>query len=89
MWREENSLFLFVHPTGRVCTVKQKEQITVGDILYCLAGDQLAQRKEYKPWRPTDLGLPLATSLALGKLLDPCKILATVCNLEIIIAPTS
>lgn len=89
MWREEISLFLCVHPTGRVCTLKQREQITVGDVLYCLDGDQLAQSKEYKPWGPTHLGLPLATSLALGKLLNPCKILATVCKLQIILAPTS
>lgn len=80
--------FLCVHPTGRVCTLKQREEVSV---LRCLLLPAWGSdyKAEDKPWRQAHLGLPLATSLALGKLLNPCKILATLCSLEVITAPTS
>ena len=45
---ERRKLLLFVHPTGRLCTLKQREQITVWDVLYCLARDQIAKIKGTK-----------------------------------------
>lgn len=91
IWSEGNALFLCAHPTG---SLNSKTERT-SKCLRCplLPGwDQILQSKEYiGVWqtRVQILALPLVSSVALDKLLNPCKILAAVYNVEIIIVPMS
>lgn len=86
--REGNSLFPLCSPHWQSLYSETKGgSICLRCLLLPAWGSDY--KAEDKPWRQAHLGLPLATSLALGKLLNPCKILATLCSLEIITAPTS